>query len=72
MEVGYSPLYVYYQLLISYIYIYIYICVCVCVCVCVYIYIYIYIYIYHIAGYIRGGKFSRMHNAVTFRGQNFG
>ena len=26
---------------------------------------------YRIAGYFRGGKFSRMHDAVSFRGENF-
>ena len=27
--------------------------------------------LYRIAGYFRGGKFSRMHDAVSFRGENF-
>ena len=29
------------------------------------------LHVYRIAGYFRGGKFSRMHDAESFRGENF-
>ena len=34
-------------------------------------YYYILLFDYRIAGYFRGGKFSRMHDAVTFEGKIF-
>ena len=29
------------------------------------------VFTYRIAGYFQGGNFSRMHDAVSFRGENF-